>query len=403
MTAQADAACARSIGTIAGLTLMIAATLLGAAVQTAGAAAIIPHKVGLGKVLTTRDGGEIYGFDINQNGDDGVLSSAGYDSGGNFFVSVETFDQNKGTITKSFATRNSARNSYSVDGIFDGDVGLVTHYIIPKGQIYAKRQYELMNPVTANKFTGSWTPPLKDVDIQLAADNQATSTSVVYVIELKKQDAPDLIVSDVGANTFSKVIKLDPNSFGLAYGPQLGQYSAANEAVIALSPDGGAVGGDAPLNYLIDLDTGKSTNFAGYNNGPYHAGYVNGAATDINTGITATDTELNAQVEFYDMAKQTGIAAVQLPCTADADQTYSGSGIANDPVNKLFLVTETYDACSGGATSSISVFDESGNYIETITGFQFAIGEPAPAINPGKRMGWAFGGPGFSQLQQFFY
>jgi hypothetical protein len=41
---------------------------------------------------------------------------------------------------------------------------------------------------------------------------------------------------------------------------------------------------------------------------------------------------------------------------------------------------------------------------ETITGFHFAIGEPAPAVNPGKRMGWAFAGPGgFTQLQQFFY
>src|SRR5207245_1981691 len=83
----------------------------------------------------------------------------------------------------------------------------------------------VMNPVTARKFTGEWTPPLKDVDIQLAAENQATSTSVVYVIELKKQDNTALIVSDVGANTFSKVIKLDPNTFSLAYGPQLGQYT----------------------------------------------------------------------------------------------------------------------------------------------------------------------------------
>ncbi|HEX3431583.1 MAG TPA: hypothetical protein VHT03_11915 [Rhizomicrobium sp.] len=363
----------------------------------------ISHKVGLGKVLTTKDGGQIYGFDIDQYGRDGVLASAGYDSGGNFFVSVETFNEDKGVITKSFATRNSARNSYSVDGIFAGDVGLITHYIVPQGKIYAKRQYEVMNPVAAKKFTGAWTPPLKDVDVTLAAENQATSTDVVYVIELKKQDAPALIVSDVGANTFSKVIKLDPNTFSLAYGPQLGQYSAANEAVIALSPDGGAVGGEAPLNYVVDLVNGKITDFTGYNNGPYHAGYVNGAATDPNTGVTVTDTELNAQVEFYDVAAQQGIAAVQLPCTGDADQYYSGSGIANDPVNKLFLVTETYDACSSGSTSSIHVFDENGNYIESITGFQFALGEPAPAINPGKRMGWAFGGPGFSQLQQFFY
>src|SRR5438067_7042898 len=148
--------------------ILLSAALLAA--SPAGAGSAVPHTVGLGKVLTTRDGGEIYGFDIDQNGNDGVLASAGYDSGGNFFVSVETFNQDKGTITRSFATRNSARNSYSVDGIFAGDVGLITHYIIPKGQIYAKRQYDLMNPVTARKFTGAWTPPLKDVDIQLVAE-----------------------------------------------------------------------------------------------------------------------------------------------------------------------------------------------------------------------------------------
>ena len=50
------------------------------------------------------------------------------------------------------------------------------------------------------------------------------------------------------------------------------------------------------------------------------------------------------------------------------------------------------------------VYDESGNLVEAITGFKFPIGEPAPALNPGKRMGWALGGPaGLSQLQQFFY
>lgn len=372
--------------------------LLSAAVAFAASA---PHAVGLGKVLTTSDGGQIYGFDIDQNGEDGVLASAGY-SGNTFFVSVQTFDEDTGKITKTFATKNSARNSYGVDGIFTGDVGLITHYIIPKGSIYAKREYELMNPVTAKKFTGSWTPSLNDIDIQLVAENQATTTGVVYAIELKKQDAPVLIVSDVANNTFSNVIKLDPNSFSLSLGPHLGQYSAANEAVIGLSPDGGAVGGDAPLNYMIDLGSGNITSFSGYNNGPYHAGDVNGLATDPNTGVTATDTELNAQVEFYDIANQTGIAAVQLPCTGDADQGYSGWGITVDPVNKLFLVAAP-DAC-GGTSGSIVVYDENGNTIETIPGIPIALGEPPPAINPNKRMGWAFGsGANFSQLQQFFY
>jgi hypothetical protein len=361
-----------------------------------------PQQVGLGAVLTSKDNVQIYGFDINQNGSDGVLASAGY-QGNNFVVDVETFNQDSGKITKSFATKNSAKNSYGVDGIFAGDVGLITHYIVPKGQIYARRVYDLMNPVTANKFNGSWTPPVKDIDIQQAAENQATSTAVIFAIELKNNDAPDLFVSDIANNTFGKTIHLDPNSFGLANGPQLGQYSAANEAVIAESPDAGAVGGDAPINFLFNLKTGKSTQFNGYNNGTYHAGDVNGLATDPNTGVTATDTELNAQVEFYDMSTQSGIIAVQLPCTGNTDQGSSGSGITVDPINKLFLVTETYNACTGNG-SAVIVYDESGNYVETIPGFNFVIGEPAPALNPSKRMGWAFSGPkGVSQLQQFFY
>lgn len=374
------------------------------AAQASGAQVGAKHPpVGLGAVLTTKNGQEIYGFDINQNGSDGVLASAGY-QGNNLVVSVETFDQNTGKITKSFATNNPAKNSYSVDGIAAGDVALVTHYVIPQGQIYAKRKYDVMDPVTAKAFTGTWTPPIRDIDIQELAENQATSTSVAMAIELKNNDKPILIVSDIANNTFSNVIKLDPNLFCGCNGPQLGQYTAGNQAVLALSPDGGAVGGQAPVNVIVDLSSGKTQEFSGYNNGPYHAGYVNGLAVDPNTGIAATDTELNAQVELYDVTKQTGVAAVQLPCTGNADQTYSGSGIAVDPVNKLFLVTETYNACSGGADSAIVVFDEQGNYVETIAGFKFFLGEGAPALNPGKRMGWAFGGPnGWSQLQQFFY
>jgi hypothetical protein len=396
---------ARSIVTLSRTSRRAALSFLAALAIAGGVrnAAAAPHTVGLGTVLSTKDGGEIYGFDVDQNGNDGVLASAGY-QGNSFVVSVETFDIGSARIAKSFASRNSARNSWSVDGIFLGDAGLVTHYIIPKGQIYARRQYELMNPVTAKKFTGRWSPPVKNVDIRLVAENQATSTGVVFVIELKNQDRPDLIVSDVGANTFGKVIHLDPNVFGLGNGPQLGQYAAANQAVIALSPDGGAVGGEAPLNYLFDLATGKSKSFAGYNNGPYHAGDVNGLATDPNTGVTATDTELNAQVEFYDMVHRTGIAAVQLPCTADADQTYSGSGIAVDSIHRLFFVTETYNACNNGSGGALAVYDESGNLVETIPGFNFSIGEPPPALDPSRRMGWAFGGPGgVSQLQQFYY
>jgi hypothetical protein len=391
-----------ALGTVAGAFLLTACSTGGG---TSGAAlpggASIPlgrmvqraaGTVGLGKTLTTKNGGQIFGFDIDRNGNDGVLATA---------QNVETFDQDSGLIKKVIPSKTPAGTSYGVDGIFAGDVGLVTRYVVPKGGIFAKRYYNVMNPVAGGKFNGKWTPPIADVDVQQGAGDQTSSTSVLFAIELQNQDKPDLFVSNIAANTFGKVIHLDPNEFGLGDGPQLARYPTAGEAVMALSPDGGRVGGQPPVNVLVNIKSGKQTQFSGYNNGPFHAGYVNGLAVDPNTGIAATTTELNAQVEFYDLNKQTGIAAVQLPCTGNASQGASGSGIAVDPINKLFLVTEQV-YCSGSQGSAIVVYDESGNQVETIAGFKFSIGEPAPVLNPSKRMGWTFG-PSFSQLQQFFY
>ena len=382
---------------IIGLPLGIALASTSLSIASAHAAA-----PGLGAVLTTQDGGQIFGFDINQNGDDGVLASAQNKTGG-VLVSVETFDQNTGQITRSFKRKLGNRNEYAVDGIFAGDTALITHYVTPKGTIFAQRFYDVMNPVTAQRFTGTWTPPLKDIDVLMAGTDQSATDTVLFVIELKNQDRPDLVISNIAANTFGKVIPLNPNLFGPANGVHLAQYTAANQAVLALSPDGGRVRGAAPLNVLVDLSTGAMSQFKGYNNGFFHSGFVNGLAVDPNTGIAATTTELNSQVEFYDLKTQSGIAAVQLPCTNNTDQINSGSNIAVDPVNKLFLVTD-YLYCDGSQGSAIVMYDEAGNFVETITGFNFAIGEPAPVLNPSKRMGWAFSGPdGFSQLQQFFY
>ncbi|HLY01444.1 MAG TPA: hypothetical protein VKR56_03000 [Candidatus Cybelea sp.] len=348
------------------------------------------HSPGLGVVLTSQ-GGQIYGFDIDQSGSDGVLATA---------ANVETFDENSGKITKSFPKKTPSGTSYGADGIFTGDVALITRYVVPKGKIYAKRFYDVMSPVTSGKFTGTWTPPLKDIQVEQAGPNQTAGDTAIFAIELKNQDVPELIVSNVAKNTFGKVIGLNPSGFSLGDQPQLGQDTETDQAVIASSPDGGRVGGEAPVNLLIDMKSGQQIEFNGLNNGPYGSGFVNGLAVDSATGIAATTTELNAQVEFYNLAKKTG-TAVQLPCTGDASQSLSGSGVANDSTNGLFLVTEQY-YCNGSQGSAIVVYDESGNLVETITGFTFFVGEGAPVINPSERMGWVFG-PGVSQLQQFFY
>ncbi|GAA5008772.1 hypothetical protein FNZ56_03010 [Pseudoluteimonas lycopersici] len=358
--------------------------------------------VGLGRVLTAQGGGQIFGFDINQAGDEGVLASSVDLPGGGRLATVETFDQDTGRITKTVTRQQGNTSEYGVDGIFAGDVALLTHYVTPRGSIFPKRFYETMNPVTAQQINGTWTPPLANIDVLMAGTDQSTDETVLFVIELKRADRPSLVVTDIAANT-SKAIPLDPALFGIGNSVHLAQYTAANQAVLALSPDAGTVRGRPPVIALVDLDTGAMERFDGYNNGFFHSGFVNGLAVDPETGIAATTTELNSQVEFYDLNTKTGIKAVQLPCTTDTDQVHSGSNIAVDPVNKLFLVTET-TYCDGRHGSAIVVYDEAGNFVEAITGFNFAIGEPAPVLNPSKRMGWVFSGPeGFSQLQQFFY
>jgi hypothetical protein len=125
-------------------------------------------------------------------------------------------------------------------------------------------------------------------------------------------------------------------------------------------------------------------------------------AVDSTTGIAATTTELNAQVEFYNLASQTG-TAVQLPCTGSSSQLNSGSWVTNDPVNGLFLVADPVYACGSG--SAIVVYNESGALVETITGFRFDIDQidsGIPVVIPSQRMGWA-PGPNANELQQFFY
>jgi hypothetical protein len=353
------------------------------------ASRLVRHAVGLGKVLSS-NAGEIFGFDIDRNGNDGALATS---------TNVETFDQGSGAILKTFPKSPPNGTSYNFDAIVTGDVGLVTRDVMPKGKIFAKRFYDLMDPVEG-RFIGKWTPPVNDIEVEAAGPNQTTGMTAIFAIELKKNDIPDLFESNVAKNQFGKVFHLNPRTFGVGNLPQVAQDTATNEAIIATSPDGGRVQGVAPINVLVNLETGKQTQFSGLNNGEFGAGFVNGLAVDSSTGIAATTTELNAQVEFYDLAQQTGVAA-QLPCTGDTSEGNSGDGIANDPVNGLFLVTEP-SYCGGSQGSAIVVYDEKGNLVETITGFKFALGEPAPTINPSKRMGWTFG-PGFNQLQQFFY
>ncbi len=130
----------------------------------------------LGPVLTTSDGGQIFGFDINSNGNDGFLAS---DSGSQ--ISVQTFNETSGKITKTIGAFTGTQDDYVADGIFAGDVGLVDFQKAGVlGKTPAKDMYHLLNPVTKNSLNGRWVPPLKLFNVVEWAPNQSTATSVVF-------------------------------------------------------------------------------------------------------------------------------------------------------------------------------------------------------------------------------
>jgi hypothetical protein len=198
------------------------------------------------------------------------------------------------------------------------------------------------------------------------------------------------------------VIGLSETDFALGTQPQLAQDTVNNLAVMATSPSFGAAGGPPPVIWTVDLKSGKMKHFSGVNcPGSVGCGYANGTGYDSSTGIACTTTELDAGVEFYNVAKQTG-TRVQLP--GNAGQLEAGAFVASDAVHGLFLVAQPVSSTSSG--SSIQVYNESGTLEESINGLNFSDSSSVIpvriSINPTSRTGWV-NGPQADQLQGFSY
>ena len=352
-------------------------------------------------IVQSMFGGQIFGFDIDQNGTEGVLSEA-QDIGvkGKILAAVETFDQATGeilTVVKKIQTKDD----FVTLGIVGNSVGLVEREHV-QGLFVAKRIYEELNPISANKFTGKWKAPLASDDIIMGvSQNQGaggTFTNAVLVFENGGNNNTFVFGTNVTTKKFGSQITLSDPTFFFSNGPVMGYDTATNQAVVAASD--GAVGGPAPQIALVDLTTGSVTQFTGIlGPPPYHQGYVNGIAVDSEDGIAVTTTELDAQVEFYNLKKQSGFA-VLLP--GQPGQLQSGENVEYDPVNKLFLVAQPFS--STGSGSSIQVYDTKGNLVESLNGFNFPISTNAMfALKPSQRSGFVYGPSGMAELQSFTY
>jgi len=353
-------------------------------------------------IVHSKFGGQIFGFDIDQNGTEGVLSEAQDIGGGKVLAAVESFDQASGKIL-NVVSKIETKDDYLTLGIVGTSVGLVEREHV--GQIFVvKRIYEELNPLKSNKFTGTWTPPLTadDIIIGLSRDQASTTTAVLYFENDGNNFSSFVFGSNVGANTFEPIVNLTDPTFGFNEAPQVAYDSLTNQAVVASS--NGEVGGPPPVFALVDLATGTVNEFNGIPGPPpFRQGSINGLAVDSEDGIACTTTEVDFRVEFYNLKTETGFAVVLPGATG---QIQSGSDVEYDPVHKLFFVAQSVS--STGAGSSIQVYNTSGKLVESLNGFNFSNASNVVgthiALNPSTRSGYVDGpDSGVTEIQSFTY
>ena len=351
-----------------------------------------------GKVIVhSMFGGQIFGFDIDQNGTEGVLSEAQTLNNGQVLAAVETFDQKTGKIL-AVVTKTQTSDDFVTMGIVNNSVGLIEHEI--EGSLFrVTRKFQVINPVSSNQFTGTWTPPLGSQDIIMpggVSRSQGIPNVAVFVYDNSGHFIPKVFSSNVGANAFGPVVKItDSNNFG-SIPPPIAYDSATNQAVLGGGPGCFFC---RPVIGLVDLTNAKFSEFTGIG-----FGFINGIAVDAADGIFVTTTEDDATVEFYSLSSQTGFT-LQLP-NSQGQQFYSGADVEFDPIHKLFFVAQPNSSVSSGST--IYIYDTQGVLKETLNGFSFSntfnIIPMHIALNPGKRIGFVDGpDQGVTELQSFAY
>ena len=355
---------------------------------------------GAGSILVhSKFGGQIFGFDIDLNGTEGILSEAQTLPSGKVLAAVETFDQATGNILKVLA-KTETQDDFVTMGVVGNSVGLIEReHVI--SLLNVQRTFHTVNPLSESKFTGVWTPPIGTqhlIEPTGVSRSQGAPNVAVFAIDNSGNFIPWIFTSNVAANTFGPVIKItDSTNFGSGVPPAMAYDSNTNQAFL-----GGGTGcfGCRPVMGLVDLTKGTLTEFTGVG-----FGFVNGAAVDSADGIACTTTEDDASVEFYDLQTQTGFTVV-LPGSG-GQQFFSGADVEFDSINKLFLIAQP-SSSSAPSGSTIYVYDTKGNLQETLNGFSFSntfnVIPAHIALKPSNRSGFVDGpSAGVTEIQSFTY
>ena len=382
--------CLMALGFLSGLTF-------GQANELAPNPSIGPN----GVLVHSKFGGQIFGFDIDQNGTEGLLAESKTLSNGNVLAAVETFDQATGTILHviDLTLPSHSQDDFVTLGVVGNSVGLYEHEHV-SGLFVSRRTFNTMNPLSSNRITGMWTPPIGSQHIIMptgVSRSQGVPNVAVFAYDNSGNFIPWVFSSNVANNTFGPVVHItDSNNFG-SVPPPMGYDSVTNQAIL-----GGGTGafGRRPVIGVVNLTAGGFSEFEGIG-----FGFVNGLAVDSADGIFCTTTEDDAGVEFYNLSTQNGIV-VTLPGSG-GQQFYSGADVEFDSIHKLFLIAQP-NSSSAPSGSTIYVYDIHGNLQETLNGFSFSntfnVIPAHIALHPSLRSGYVDGpDSGVTEIQGFSY
>lgn len=349
-----------------------------------------------GVIVQSQFGGQIFGFDIDQASNEGILCEAQTLENGRTHAAVETFSQTTGAIIR-VVRETEGRDDFLTLGVVGNSVGLVEREHIVSF-LNVVRSFQVLDPLRRNRFTGAWTPPVgTDHLVSQVSRNQGIDNVAVYAMDISGNFQPIVFSSNVAANTFGAVVTITDEDFVNGGDPPMAYDSATNQAVLGHAKLGNPfVPGKIAT---VDLTTGAFVKFTGLG-----LGDVNGIAVDPVTGTACTTTEIDFSVAFYNLATQSG--SIQ-PLPGAVNQFFSGADVQFDPLSRLFLVAQP-NSSTASSGSSIHVYDVAGNLVESIDGLSFSnagnVVAAHIALNPTKRLGFVDGpDPGVSQIQSFTY
>jgi len=373
--------------------------LIGLTIQCARAGEFQRNpSAGPGDVIVRgKFGGNIFGFEVDPNGTEGLLCEAVGNPDGTVTAAVETFNQATGRIIRVLSKTNTQDDfiAWSVAG----SIGLFEHEKV-KGLFDIKRTFHIINPLAGNQVNGNWTPPIdrKQIVNQVKTALDGSPNVAVYALSVSTNVNPVVFSSNISDNTFGPVIEITDPNFTVEAPPVMAFDPPRNQAILGHNKPSPFI--LPPVIGFVDLTTGSFEEKTGLG-----LGVINGIAVDSEDAILCTDTSFDTAVQFYDLTDFTGVS-VLLPGSKPDGSLAAGADIEFDPINKLFLVAQEFSGTAESG-SSIQVYDLAGNLVESIDGLNFQGGFNVFPIhitlNPSRRMGFVNGPDLTTAIQSFSY